>query len=25
MPPYTRVRLWNVASLLEAIKDWKNL
>ena len=21
MPPYTRVRLWNVMSLLEAIKD----
>jgi len=21
MPPYTRVKLWNVASLLEAIKD----
>ncbi len=21
MPPYTRVRLWNVISLLEAIKD----
>ena len=24
MPPYTRVKLWNVASLLEAIKDWEN-
>jgi uncharacterized protein (UPF0147 family) len=21
MPPYTRVKLWNVMSLLEAIKD----
>ncbi len=21
MPPYTRVKLWNVASLLEAVKD----
>jgi len=21
MPPYTRVKLWNVASILEAIKD----
>jgi len=21
MPPYTRVKLWNVISLLEAIKD----
>ena len=21
MPPYTRVKLWNVASLLEAIRD----
>ena len=21
MPPYTRVRLWNIISLLEAIKD----
>lgn len=21
MPPYTRVRLWNVASILEAVKD----
>lgn len=21
MPPYTRVKLWNVASILEAVKD----